>query len=234
MTLGQMVGQIQMAIQSTTDDSIFDERYIIDLINNNREVALRNEYNRMRSVHPSTKQQICVPLELVDSATCCSGILTGCLVLRSTFRLPDTIELHQKDGILEILPTALMAKKINYTTIDRAPFVGRDALTSKMVFAFLYDGYLYIWSKDKKHLLMESVTVIAMFSDPIKAGNYACATKDCFTLESDYPVSATAWETLIKPQTINTLLRSLNLPIDNTNNGKDDQTEIPPPTKKAS
>jgi hypothetical protein len=224
LTLNKMFSQLDEEMQINSDDSVFDRRFYLDLIEQTRAVDLKNEYNRLRSVHPSIKQHICVPLELVDSYTCCDEVVSGCKVLRSTFPLPDTIELHQKDGIISIKPPLIVSKNINYVPYNRVASLGYDSVTSKLLYSFLYDGYLYLYSKEEKYKLIDKVVVTAIFSNPYAASQVSCDGADCLTYDDNYPLVEWMWESLTKPKLIQKLLAKQFLPKDENNNAQDDKT----------
>jgi hypothetical protein len=96
-----------------------------------------------------------------------------------------------------------------------------------MLFSFLYLDHLYIISKNIKNLLIDSVDLTAIFRTPSIAGNYACATKDCFTLDNDYPILGWMWESLTKPKVMQQLLGQQFMVKDENNNAKDDKNINP-------
>ena len=104
LTLNQMIGQIEEALNINSDDSNLSERYIIDLISQSRAFHLRNELNKFRTADDTVIQNLpCVELAVSD-ATLVPGLTlpTECRLLRSINRLPDTIELHHTDGIVSV------------------------------------------------------------------------------------------------------------------------------------
>lgn len=226
-TTRQYIGQVFENLNINSDDNVIDERLIIDLINNNFSVAKRNEYNRLRSIDDSAYQIIpCFEMEIVEANLCCGELITGCKILRSKERLPDVIELHQKDGIDFIKPNLLTAPNINYVTIDRIPYIKSDTISARLLYAFILDSYLYLYSANENYLLIDSVLIRAMFTDPFLAGSVGCNADSCFNLDSTYPGSEWMWQTLVKPQVINELMNRHMLARDNEPNGKDETEEI--------
>jgi len=222
MTGRQLIGQVMESLSINSDDSTIDERLILDLIAQNRSNALRNEYNRMRSVDSTNLQVIpCFELELVDSTTCCGDVITGCKILKSVEPLPNAIELHLKDGIQDIKPNKITAPNINYVSVDKIPYVSSDTISSKLLYAFIWNQYLYLYSTNDKYMLIESVTIRGMFEDPFLAGSVGCNADSCFNLDSQYPLEGWMWQTLVKPQVINELLARHTLPRDNDSDSKD-------------
>ena len=225
LTINKMLGQIWEMYNLNSDDSNIDDRLIIDLIEQNRAVDLRNEYSRNRSIHPSVKQTFCLEMELVDSYTCCDGLLTGCLVLKSKTKLPDTIELHQKDGIISVKPADLFASQITHITLDRVPLVGNDDVSKLLTYSFIFKGYLYAFSKIKKKMLINKLEVTAVFSNPYETASLSCDSSHCLTYDDTYPLTEWMWQSLTMPKTMDNLRSKFMIPQDNNNNAK--EAEIP-------
>jgi hypothetical protein len=227
MTTNKMLGQVWEMLNQNSDDSIIDTRLILDIIEQNRAVDLRNEYSRLRSIHPSVKQVFCVDMELADSYTCCDGLLTGCSVLKSVSKIPDTIELHYKDGLISVKPADLFAKPLTHINIERVPTVGHDSIGESMIYSFMFKGYLYAFSRIPRKMLINKLEITAVFSNPIQAGELSCDNSHCFGYDDPYPITEWMWQSLTMPKTIDVLRRKFFTPFDNTNNGKEGEIAQP-------
>lgn len=221
-----MIGQLEEALGINSDDSVFDYRLYQDLINQQRVVDIRNEYNRVRTIPDSITQSIpCFEMEIVDATTCCGEVLSGCKILRSKVPLPIPIDFHQTDGILFIKPNKITSKPTIYVSIDRIPYISEDSLTANLLYSFIYNGYLYLYSKNSKYLLIDSVTIYGIFTDPFEAGKLGCHGEGCFDYSSEYPLSDWMWQTLTKPNVMANLMAKQFIKLDEDNNAKDDKTE---------
>ena len=84
--------QLDEALNVNNSDSIFDALYYTDLMNEQRSLAMRNEYNKNRKIDPNVQQTIpCEDLELVDPHNCCVTVPIGCKILRTVNKIPNTI-----------------------------------------------------------------------------------------------------------------------------------------------
>jgi hypothetical protein len=233
MNLNQMYSQIEEELQVNSDDSIYDFRFYYDLIINTREAALRNEYNRLRTFDAAVLQTLpCVELEIVDSNICCDAVITNCNLLRTKHKLPRSIELHQQSSIRNIRPNNLLGKTINLIDSSRIGYLRKDGVVDNQIFAFIYNDYLYLYSLDKKYLLIDSVTIQGVFSDPLSASEIGCGSNKCITEDDEFPLTLWMWETLVKPIIVQKLLAKQVKPQDNQNNAKDDKTELTSNTKE--
>lgn len=225
LTLNQLYSQIELELGINSDDANFSRRFIYDLIINTRSIDLRNEYNRSRTMGQENLQVIpCIELELVDSSTCCGDLLTGCKVLRTVLPFPPTIEFHNREGIENIRLNNVLGKDIIYLDATRVPYVGSSTFANNMIFAFRWNEHLYIYSKNEKYQLVDSITVRGLFIDPVAAAKVGCNDNgsNCLTEEDSFPIATWIWESLTKPKIVQKLMGTQYLPIDNSNNAKDD------------
>jgi hypothetical protein len=231
MKIQQVISIVEEQVRAYTDDSV-DERYILDLLSLNRSVALTNRYNTgLRSFDEASIQNICVPLELVDSATCCSLVASGCLILKSKNKIPSLMDLHNKLAVKSVTSPMVNAKPINFIDRNRVAYAGKDSLTRNMLYSFIYNDYLYVWSAEKKNLLIESVILSAVFEDFQGAANFECTSgTNCVDYSTtDFALMDNLLTTIAIPQTVSTILKSMMVPIDSSNNAKNDQ-DNPTPT----
>ncbi len=122
------------------DDSVSQAQLRYD-VHNLRAQFIRNELNRLRTIHNDIKQTICVDLEKVDPSSCCD-IEIGCnFLLRSTVPLPDTIELHNRDGITWVGPVDKTQRPFSFIEHERVAWAGNGRYNENKIVAFMYDGY---------------------------------------------------------------------------------------------
>ena len=218
--------QLDEALNVNSIDSEFSDLFYTDLINEQRALFLRNEYNKSRTIDPNIQQEIpCLEMELVDPQTCCDlDISLDCKVLRSKKTIPNTVELFFRKAITAIGPVDITKKR--YTVIDynRVPYAGNGRTTSKAVYAFLYADYVYIISKNPTINLVDKITVRGVFEDPSKLGEFVnCANKPCWSPYDIYPLNQWTWA-YIKPQILQQLMQKQAIPQDNENDSKDNKT----------
>jgi hypothetical protein len=176
-----------------SDDSELDIRQIKFWIHNQRALFIRNELNRSRTIDADIIQTICAELEEVDASDCC-GIDLGCNILRTKKQIPETIELHNKQGIVRVGPVNKTKKGFSFVEYDRVPFLEHARFTGNMVFAFQHDNYIYIYTKDPRYQEMEAITIRGIFEDPSEAGEFrTCGDNGgeaCYTDDSEYPIKS--------------------------------------------
>ena len=225
LPLSDLHNQIDEGLNVTSSDSMFSHLYYTDLINEQRSLFIRNEYNRKRELDPNIQQTInCMPLELVDSHNCCVDIPTKCKILRTKYQIPNTIELHHTKTISSVGPVDITKKRFSLINYSRVPYVGNGRTTYNSVYTFLYDNYIYVFSRNFNIQTLKYITIRGIFEDPTELAKLNnCEGKPCWSLSSIYPINQWMWA-YIKPTIINSLLREKSIPIDHSNNSKDDST----------
>ena len=224
LTMNQMIGQIQEALNLNSDDSNVSDRLMIDLINQSRAFHLRNELNKFRTADDTVIQNLhCVELEITD-ATLVPGLSlpTGCKVLKSKKLIPDTVELHHTDGIVSVGSVQFLEIPFSYVDFKKIPYINYTRFTRNVVYSFLLNGHLFMYSSgNTKYGLIENVMVRGIFEDPVEAGNYC---EPCFDYDSPYPIQSWMFETLVKPQVLQQLAIKGQSPLDDENDAADNKT----------
>jgi len=97
-TLNKIVYDVLETVQShvNSNNSDIDVRQVEWLINNQRALLIRNEYNKPGRVidHNLIQDLGCVEVEMVDNSACPEISTSGCYLLRTKCQIPNTIELH--------------------------------------------------------------------------------------------------------------------------------------------
>lgn len=227
LSLLALHSQLDEALNINSVESVFSPLYYTDLINGQRELWLRNEYNKNRSIDPNLIQEIaCLEMELVTASNCCITVPDDCQVLRSTQQLPNTIEFYFSKGIVSVGPTNITEKRYTMIDYNRVPYIGNGRFNQKAIYTFLYDQYLYVISKNVLHKLIKYVNVRGLFSDPTSLREFInCANQPCWSPADTYPINLWMWE-YIKPLVIQQLLQKQGIPLDEANDTKDNKTEL--------
>lgn len=227
LSLEDLHAQIDEALAINSIESSFSYEFFTDLINEQRSLWLRNEYNKNRSIDPYVLQDLkCLELELVNPIDCCVTVPQGCKVLRTVRKIPNTIEFFYTKGIVTVGPADIMKPRFILVDYSRVPYLGHGRTTQRSIYAFLYDGYLYITSKSSDHLLMKYLTVRGLFEDPTSLGEFVnCETNlTCWKPSDPYPMNQWMWA-YIKPIILQQLMQKGVFPIDDANNAEDARTE---------
>lgn len=225
LPLVDLHSQLDEALNINNSDSIFATLYYTDLINEQRSLFIRNEYNKKREIDPNIQQSFCEDLELVDPYNCpCVNIPLGCKILRTKRRIPNTIEFHHSKAITSVGPIVITSKRFSFINYDRVPYIGEGRTTKKTVYSFLYDNYIYVISKDSFALaLLKKITIRGVFEDPTAVAEFLNCSENniCWTPNDPYPLNQWMWA-YVKGQVMQQLLQKRQIPQEDNNNAQDD------------
>jgi hypothetical protein len=223
LTLNDLHSQLDEALAINSIESSFSYEYYTDLINGQRELWLRNEYNKNRSIDPYILQELpCLELELVNPIQCCIDVPEGCKVLRSKKQIPNTIEFHHSKALVSVGPADITKPRFSVIDYSRVPYIGHGRTTQRTIYAFLYGSYLYIISRSTTHLMMNYITARGLFSNPTALGEFInCQSgNQCWTPDSPYPLNMWMWE-YMKPIIIQQLIEKSKFVHDDANDTDD-------------
>jgi hypothetical protein len=208
LTLEDLHAQINEALELNSIESSFTSEYFTDLINEQRSLWLRNEYNKNRSIDSYIVQDLpCLELELVNPIDCCFDV-PGCKILRTKKKIPNTIEFHYTKGIISIGPADITKARFILIDYARVSFVGHGRTTKNAIYAFLYNNYIYIVSKNPSTLLLKYITIRGIFEDPTSLGEFVNCEQSgsCWKPSDFYPMNQWMWA-YIKPYILDQLMR---------------------------
>lgn len=225
LPLVDLHSQLDEALNINNSDSIFATMYYTDLIDEQRSLAIRNEYNKNREIDPNIQQSFCEDLILVEPHNCpCVSIPVGCKILRTKRKIPNTIEFHHSKALTSVGPIIITAKRFSLINYDRVPYVGEGRTTAKTIYAFMYDNYIYVISKSSAVLkLMKKISFRGVFESPSMVAEFIDCDENniCWSPSDPYPMNQWMWA-YIKPQVVQQLLQKLQIPQDDTGNAQDD------------
>lgn len=173
-----------------SDDTVITRPLITELLNNQRDLWVRNEYQKNRTIPQELVQDLgCIKLIKTDGSVCCDGFNPNeCFILKSEKQIPATIEFHQKDGIISVGPTIMYEKR--FTKVDEfsAPVVGEGKIKNK-IYWFRYGNHIYLVSKSPYLLGIEEINIRALLSNPLEASDFrTCENLPCYTSNDLYPL----------------------------------------------
>lgn len=228
-TLIRYHSELDEALEINDVNSTMSTRLYTDLINTQRAIALTNQYNqKTRKISPQIIQDLgCLETEVVDATSCCDvSIPVNCKIVRSIRKVPKVIEFYNSLAITRVGPIKITSKPFSFVEVERIPYTGTGRANSNQIYAFLYNDYMYLYSKDEKVYLIKKFNVRGVFEDPTEVGNFVtCDNKPCWTPESEYPMAEKTWG-YIKENVVQQLLRKLGIPIDESNDTKDDKASM--------
>jgi hypothetical protein len=225
MTATEIIYAIREKLKAYTDDTRYTDSYLYYLINLKRSVFIRREYNQLqKTIDIEVLQTICMELEEADESVCpeCYTGCEDCTIIRTVKKLPNVIELHNRNTITKIGSTGVFSRPINFITIDRIPYVGEDKYEANAIFGALHsNGHLYFKSKSSTYRTLEYVDVTALFENPDDVAEFKCNGNDCFDKEaSRYPAESWMVDIIIS-EIVRELANLKQIPEDNTNDAKD-------------
>jgi len=203
MKLGYYVYEIRALLPKDWLD--VDQRHIIQWINLQRALWLKNEFNKNRVIDDKLKQSFPVIMKLTDRSEI-PGIKSGHIILKSNLIIPDTIIRHYKDCITSIHNADILSDSYNYVNREDAIYSGSGKTNIKDIYCFIYNDYLYIKiSKcNPKAKLIKNVVIEGVFEDPIDVSvNYIKEGSPFYEdMEREYPLPDSLWN-YMKEQIIN-------------------------------
>lgn len=203
MKLGYYVYEIRALLPKDWLD--VDQRHIIEWINSQRALWLKNEFNKNRLIDDNIKQSFPIIMNLVERSEV-TGIKSGNVILKSNVLIPNTIIRHYKDCITSTHNADLLTESYNYVTKDEAIYSGNGKINCRDIFSFIYKDYLYIKTQkaNPKLRLIKNVIVEGVFEDPIDVDVNYCKNGSPFytDMEREYPLPKQLWN-YMKEQIIN-------------------------------
>lgn len=153
----------------------------------------------------------CLDLEQVDSSECCE-VTTDCYILRTSLKIPNTIETWMDNTILKVTkPTGEIITKSNPY---KAQYSSYSKYTANKPTWFIKNNRIYITSEQ----LLEKINVWGIFENPSELSTFvSCGGDSCFTYESEYPCSLKMANDITNIVLKTKIYPYLQLPADNTN-----------------
>lgn len=226
--VNELIYDVKERIKEFSDDTEFDNEYILYLYNIKRAKYLRQDLNNyQKTADNSILQSFNIGLEQVSADECDMEDMCE-TVMRSCKPIPTPIELHSRVALTRIKPTSRIALPFIFITKDRIPYISGSSF-SNSIFVFLDDdNYLYFVSLSNSYNLLECVSVTGIFENPIDLTEFVTCcncteeeTDACFDLNtSEYPLQP-HYIDLIKNEIVQELLQSKQVPEDRENNSTD-------------
>lgn len=225
-TLAEITYDIREAIKEYTDDSEIDDRYIHYLINIKRAKYLKQRLDQLgRKFNNRTLQTFCLGTEEVSINEC--GLDLECdTILRTKRKLPDFLQLTDKDAIERIAPSNRLSKKFNLIPKEKAAYLSNAYHPNKIKTYLHNDGYLYFIGGDD--IFLECVSITGVFENPLDLVDYSncCDCDDqtntsCIDIDNiEYPLQIELID-MVREDIVKDLLRTKQIPEDKINDSND-------------
>ncbi len=204
-----------------SDDVQVSDRQVAYWINEARDTLIGQLLSSGKSIPESAVQHLeCVQLECLDAAECCE--FTSCnKVLRSTQKLPRSIQTNDRNSILSVeSPDKTVG--FSETTYFRAKTNKYNRYTGNNPRWFIKNDYLYVINEK----MLEYVSVSGIFEDPTEATLFTtCDGAPCFTWDTDYPITQRMARLITTMILQDRLGITQQTPNDTSNNAKGTETE---------
>lgn len=218
MTLREIIYDIKETLNSYSDDSKLSEEHIAFIVNNKRNMLLKQYMSNLKKEIPQEAIQL-ICLDLSNNKNCFEEIE----VLKSTVRIPPTLDNTGRSNIINGYTPLRFIKNINIIDYSRIPFISSYKYNKTQLYlAIDPKSYLIVFNTENLHLDLEKIEIEGVFENPEEAYNLSCenTSNNCDFYDAQYPIESALIDPL-KNQVINELLLKYKIPFDNINDGED-------------
>lgn len=202
---------------SNTVDFRIEDQQIIYWIHQIRAMLISQDLSNGKDVSDFWLQTIaCLGLIQVDSSECCDTN-NGCMILRTSIPIPNTIESNSCDTIIRI--ESVNGKLISRTSAFASKYDNFSKYTSKKAKWFEKDRYIYIINDP----YINKINVVGIFDDPTELADYVnCEDDVCYDDDDFYPISSRMASKITDIIVKTKILPFIQMPKDDTNNANND------------
>lgn len=218
-TLRELIYDIKEMFSAYSDDILLSDEHLAFMIKTKRNTYLKNYISNLKKELPQQAlQQICINLE--EDELC----EDNALFLKSTSKIPATLESTGRSNISQAFLNSRLAKWINIVNYERWPLIKSGGrYNHKQIYITLDpEDYLLVYSPSGNHELLEEIKLNNIFEDPEAAYNLTCDNSpECDFYDSEFPIPGDMIS-LIRIEILNELLVKYKIPVDVVNNAEDD------------
>lgn len=233
MKLNELVYDVREMLSQHHDDSSITDEYIIYNINNIRSVILKSQMNSFNQIiSPIVQQTLCLEVELTDPYEC--GMSFGCeRILRTVEPIPTPIKHYLGLALTSVKPVNMLSTPLVKIDQSSAQYISPSRGRSKNTAYYFIgsDMRIYIVGSNETLNILDCISVTGVFTNPLDLSNYKkccdCNGDEeevCYDyLTSDYPMDNTHASDLTD-LVFRKLIQNLQIPKDNLNDAKDENT----------
>lgn len=193
MKLKEIIYDLKLIISNgkIPDDSKFDNRLIVNWINNQRSLWLTNTYNKKVEPRNNEVQVLnCVDFTLIDSNEY-DDINTNITLLKSDNKIPRTLDVYTRQMITAIRPLDAVGRKINFVNRERAIYSGNGILNRDMLYSFIHNDYMYIkyGEKEWRTAIPRKLRLEGVFENPLEVDVFNNTIDNIWDGINEYPIS---------------------------------------------
>ncbi len=193
MKLLDIVYDLKLIISRGTipDDSKFDNRLLINWINNQRALWLTNEYNKKRDVRNNEVQVIKeIEFEVIDGNE--FGIVdTGTKLMRSKLRIPRVLQIQTRIMLTSVRALNVVGCRLNLVNREQFVYSGNGKFNKGMLFVTLHNDYLYIkyGVSAYRDRIPTKLRGEGVFEDPLEIDVFNNTPDNIYDGIDEYPIS---------------------------------------------
>lgn len=227
-TVKEVIYDVKESLKKYSDDSEYDDRYILYLYNIKRAKYLRQLLDdKTRGIDSVLIQSLCLEFEEVDKGLC--GLEVGCTIMKSVKPLPKLLEVRNRNTLISIQPAVMLSKQFKVIDFTQASYILDRPYSNGIYVTVDADGYIYLISNNDEHKLITCLYLTALFENPSDLEDYTncCGCEietadSCFEEDSIYPAPSFIID-LCRDEIIKLLLGTREQIKEDKDNNSDDQ-----------
>ena len=223
-TYGEVVYMILDNLKINADDSYYEEEHIINLIEQYRNLLLKQKYSDIRKeVSMSNFQYFNTDLIFLESTKDTSKSALG--YLKSTLPIPSITNFNSQNITKVRASEDFWNGEIAFIDFNQFKYVGFDRWLQNIIYCTIGpDNHLYLKSNNPQYQYLKNINIISIFENPKKIyelNEAADVNNNSSILDKIFPVEGELIPMIIA--TVVKLLReAIYKPEDDTNNANDD------------
>lgn len=213
----------------SSDDNRMSNRLIYSVIMSAKAMVLRQEISKNKNISDRNYDYLqCIPLQKAEPYECPCVPPSGCLILKSTCKIPralstkkgEFINVTTIDGSKSFAKTSWISKNKKYAT----------KYTSKTQDFFFKDDYLFLTAPEPLALSLKVVTISGIFEDLLEYKCSYCtncedANSCIYPMDMEFKLDYSLIENIIEIAIAELIRTFSSQPDDKINNANDDIKE---------
>lgn len=217
-TYGELVYLILDELKLISDDKQFEEEHIIVLINQYRNLLLKQRYSDIRKEMPvSNLQSVNITLSVEDT------------ILKSNMPLPTILNLNVQNLTIISSISTFWQGEFSFIDYNQFRYTGYNRWLNSIVYVTIGpDGYLYCKSNNLSFLQLTDITVTSIFENPLEVHNLNAPineTSEDSILDIPIPIEGNLLP-ILKEIIIKELSGAIYRPEDEINNANDNLNKV--------
>lgn len=181
-TFREMVYMVLDQNKLSGDDAYVEPEHVLFILSKVRAYLITQKYQKLKSqIGNANFQTLHFKLEPVENlAVCLNGHDT--YLMKSTTTVPDLLLTSDYEGYTEIMPKNIFGAPVNFTFVNNIRFnsVGYNRFMQNHNYVTIGpDNYIYVKSHNEDILLLEELTLRAVFEDIESAALLSANTNEC-------------------------------------------------------